>query len=68
MDETKRCRHCGVYFTPKKGSAGKYCSKECSNNAKRGWKIDEGNFVNLGVGPRRKLISLNTGSWESRNL
>lgn len=68
MNKTKQCRHCYTDFTPKKGSAGKYCSVECSNNDKRGWKGDKGNFANLDVGPRMALISLNVGSWERVNL
>ena len=68
MDKTKQCRHCGVDFTPKKGSAGKYCSVECYNNDKRGRRIDKGNFTNFGVGPRVPLGSIKVGSWERKNL
>lgn len=34
---TKVCQHCGIDFTPKHGSTGKYCSRSCaasSNNKK----------------------------------
>lgn len=28
---TSTCLNCGIEFTPKKGSHGKYCSRQCSN-------------------------------------
>lgn len=38
MTSTALCHHCGLTFTPKKGSRGKFCSSSCSakvNNAGR---------------------------------
>lgn len=64
----KRCRNCGKSFDPKPGSQGMYCSRDCTNTAKRGKMGGKGKFNDLGLGPRVSLAALKTGSWEEKHL
>lgn len=61
-----RCRKCGLSFDPQPGSQGMYCSRDCTNAAKRGKVGNKANFADLGLRPRVPLWSIKEGSWERR--